>query len=322
MCNFMDQKILVGGQAVIEGVMMRVPGAYATAVRKPDGSVETERHEFQSATEKIPLLKRPVLRGMVALFESLKIGFQTLQFSADVAIRAEEEAQGKEPKRENKIFSALTMVFALALGFFLFGFLPLFITTELLSIEKKALLFNLVAGLWRIVFFLVYLWLIALMKDIQRLFQYHGAEHKTVYTFESGKELTVENTREYQTFHPRCGTSFIFIVLLASILMYALIDTVIIAVVGNITLPLRLVFHLLLLPLVAGAGYEVLKLTARHQDSWLGSSLAAPGLWLQRITTKPPTDDQLELAIIALKTAFGESYNQYIGREFIAEAVE
>lgn len=318
----MDQKILVGGQAVIEGVMMRVPGAYATAVRKPDGSVETERHEFQSATEKIPLLRRPVLRGMVALFESLKIGLQTLQFSADVAIRAEEEAQGKTPKKENKLISVLTMIFALALGFFLFGFLPLFITTELLSIEKKALLFNLVAGMWRIVFFLVYLWLISLMKDIQRLFQYHGAEHKTVYTFESGKELTVANTRDYQTFHPRCGTSFIFIVLLASILMYALIDTVIIAIVGNITLPLRLVFHLLLLPLVAGAGYEVLKLTARHQDSWLGSSLAAPGLWLQRITTKSPTDDQLELAIIALKTAFGESYDQYVGHEFIAEAVE
>ncbi len=318
----MNKKILVGGQAVIEGVMMRVPGAYATAVRKPDGSVETERHQFQSATEKMPLLKRPLLRGMVALFESLKIGLQSLQFSADVAIRAEEEAQGKEPKKENKFVSALTMVFALALGFFLFGFLPLFITTELLSIEKKALLFNLVAGVWRILFFLVYLWLISLMKDIQRIFQYHGAEHKTVFTFESGLELTPENTRHYQTFHPRCGTSFIFIVLLVSILMYAVIDTVIIGIVGNITLPLRLIFHLLLLPLVAGAGYEMLKLTARHQNSWWGRALSAPGLWLQRITTKPPSDDQIEMAIIALKTAFGDSYRDYIGQEFIAEAVD
>jgi len=318
----MNKKILVGGQAVIEGVMMRVPGAYATAVRKPDGTIETDRHEFKSATEKIPLLKRPVLRGMVALFESLKIGLSTLQFSADIAIQAEEEAQGKEHKKENRFLSGLTMAFALLLGFALFGFLPLYITTELLSIEKRAFAFNIVAGLWRIGFFLVYLWIISLMKDVQRLFQYHGAEHKIVFTFENGRELTVENSRDFKTFHPRCGTSFIFIVLLASILMFALIDTVIIAVAGNITLPMRLVFHLLMLPVVSGVGYEFLKLTARYQHTWWGRSLSAPGLWLQRITTKPPSDEQLEIAIVALKTAFGDSYNDYVGQKFVAEAVE
>lgn len=318
----MNKKILVGGQAVIEGVMMRVPGAYATAVRKPDGTIETDRHEFKSATEKIPLLKRPVLRGMVALFESLKIGLSTLQFSADIAVRAEEEAQGKEHKKENRFLSALTMAFALLLGFALFGFLPLYITTELLSIEKRAFAFNIVAGLWRIGFFLIYLWIISLMKDVQRLFQYHGAEHKIVFTFESGRELTVENSRDFKTFHPRCGTSFIFIVLLASILMFALIDTVIIVVAGNITLSMRLVFHLLMLPVVSGVGYEFLKLTARYQHTWWGRGLSAPGLWLQRITTKPPSDEQLEIAIVALKTAFGDSYNDYVGQKFVAEAVE
>ncbi|MCD6205135.1 MAG: DUF1385 domain-containing protein [Candidatus Marinimicrobia bacterium] len=318
----MNKKILVGGQAVIEGVMMRVPGAYATAVRKPDGSIVTDRHDFTSATEKHRFLKRPVLRGVVALFESLKIGLSTLQFSADIAIKAEEEAQGKEHKEENKFLSGLTMFFALVLAFGLFGFLPLYITTELLDIEKKAFAFNIVAGLWRILFFLAYLWIISLMKDVRRLFHNHGAEHKVVFTFEHGKELIVENTREYSTFHPRCGTSFIFIVLLASILMFALIDTIVIAVLGNITLPLRLVFHLLMLPLVSGVGYEFLKLTAKYQHTWWGRSLSAPGLWLQRITTRPPDDDQIEVAIVALKTAFGDSLADYAGQEFIAEAVE
>lgn len=302
--------------------MMRVPGAYATAVRKPDGSIETKRNDFSSVTEKHTLLKKPILRGIISLFESMKLGFGTLQFSADVAIQAEEEAAGKAHKEENKFLSGLTMVFALVLGFALFGFLPLFITTRLLNIEKKALAFNLVAGFWRIAFFLVYLWIISLMKDIQRIFQYHGAEHKSIYTFESGKELTVENSRAFTTFHPRCGTSFIFIVLLSSILMFALIDTVIILAIGKITLSLRLIFHLLMMPFVAGVGYEFLKLTARNQGKWWGKWLSAPGLWLQRITTKEPSDEQVEVAIKALKTAFGDAYEDYVGQTYVAEAVE
>ena len=318
----MEKKILVGGQAVIEGVMMRVPGAYATAVRKPDGSIETRRYEFNSAGDKFPLLKKPILRGITSLFESMKIGISTLQFSADVAMQAEAEANGTEPKKENAFLSGLTMFFALALGLALFGFLPLWITTKLLSIERRALAFNLVAGFWRITFFLIYLWIISLMKDIQRVFQYHGAEHKTVFTFESGRELNVENSRTFTTYHPRCGTSFIFIVLLSSILMFALIDTVVILSIGRITLALRLVFHLLMLPVVAGVGYEFLKVTARHQNTSWGKWLAAPGLWLQRITTKPPSDEQVEVAIEALKTAFGDNYGNYVGQTFVAEAVE
>ncbi|MFA4838278.1 MAG: DUF1385 domain-containing protein [Candidatus Neomarinimicrobiota bacterium] len=318
----MAQKILVGGQAVIEGVMMRVPGSYATAVRKPDGQIEIERRDFVSVTDRIPLLKKPFLRGLIALFESLKIGMGTLQFSADIAIAAEDQANGKESKPVSKLGNALMYVFAFGLAFLLFGVAPLFLTTKLLAIERKAFAFNIVAGCWRIVFFLVYLWLISLMKDVKRLFQYHGAEHKVVFAFENGRELTVENTRDFRTFHPRCGTSFIFIILLVSILMYAVIDTAIIFAIGRISLGIRIVFHLILLPLVSGVGYEFLKLTAKHQDQKWGQWLSAPGLWLQRITTQPPTDDQIEVAIEALKAAFGDKFAEYAGKKFSAEAVD
>ena len=211
---------------------------------------------------------------------------------------------------------------AFGLAFLLFGFLPLWLTTQLLNIERKALAFNLVVGAWRILFFLMYLWLISFMKDIQRLFQYHGAEHKVVFTFESGQELTVENAQPFKTYHPRCGTSFIFIVMMVGILLFALIDAVVIWGFGSISLVARLIYHLALLPLVAGIGYEFLKLSAKFQHKRFTQWLIAPGLWLQRITTKPPTDDQIEVAIAALKGAFGEHYAEFAGREYIAEAVD
>jgi len=318
----MKQKILVGGQAVIEGVMMRVPGAYATAVRKPDGNIEIARSEFKSLTERIPFLKKRVFRGIIALFESLKIGLNTLQLSADIAIKAEEEAKGKKRKSQGNFSKIITVLVAFIIGFGIFAVLPLYLTTELLDIERKAITFNIIVGLWRIVFFLIYLWAISLMKDIQTLFQYHGAEHKVVFTFEAGKNLTIENTREFKTFHPRCGTSFIFIVLLVSILMFALIDSFIILGFGSITLRLRILFHLALMPLVAGVGYEFLKLTAKYQNKSIGKWLTMPGLWLQHITTKPPSDDQVEIAIIALKAAFGDKFSDYEGKKYIAEAVD
>ncbi len=318
----MSKKILVGGQAVIEGVMMRVPGAYATAVRKPDGEIETTRTEYTPLNERYPLLKKIVLRGMIALFESFKIGFRTLQWSADIAIAAEEKARGKESKPENKFLTGLTTLFAVALALGLFVLAPLYLTTKLLAIERQALVFNLIAGGFRIVFFLLYLWIISLMKDVRRLFQYHGAEHRVVFAFERGRQLTVDNTRDFKTFHPRCGTSFIFIVLLISILMYALIDALTLWVLGTITLVIRIIFHLLLLPLVAGISYEFLKLTARHQDKPVARWLTKPGLWLQRITTQPPSDEQVETAIVALKIAFGDKFEKYVGRQYRAEAID
>lgn len=317
----MAQKILVGGQAVIEGVMMRVPGAYATAVRRPDGEIEIRRENFQSVAERIPFLKRPFLRGMISMFESLKIGLSTLQLSADIALQS--EAKDKPPaKAKDKLVTMASTIFALVLAFLLFGFLPLWLTTRLLNIERLALPFNLVVGAWRILFFLIYLWLIAQMKDVQRLFQYHGAEHKVVFTFESGREVTVENARPFKTYHPRCGTSFIFIVMMVGILLFALIDSLVIGIFGSITLGARLIYHLGLLPLVAGIGYEFLKLSARFQNRPLMNWLIAPGLWLQRITTQAPSDAQLEVAIVALKGAFGERYTEFVGREYIAKAVD
>ena len=267
-------------------------------------------------------MKKQVFRGIIALFESLKIGLNTLQLSADIAIKAEEEAKGKKRKSQGNFSKIITVLVAFIIGFGIFAVLPLYLTTELLDIERKAITFNIIVGLWRIVFFLIYLWAISLMKDIQTLFQYHGAEHKVVFTFEAGKNLTIENTREFKTFHPRCGTSFIFIVLLVSILMFALIDSFIILGFGSITLRLRILFHLALMPLVAGVGYEFLKLTAKYQNKSIGKWLTMPGLWLQHITTKPPSDDQVEIAIAALKAAFGDKFSDYEGKKYIAEAVD
>jgi uncharacterized protein YqhQ len=318
----MPEKILVGGQAVIEGVLMRVPGAYATALRLPNGSITVQRQEFQSLTERYPLLKMPILRGVIALYESLKIGLNALQMSGDLSQPpAEKQASDNNQNFQTRLVSGLTLLLAMALGVGLFAYLPLLLTTRLLAIERQALAFNLVTGFWRVGFFMMYLWLISLMKDIQRVFQYHGAEHKVIYAFENGYELTLDNVRPFSTHHPRCGTSFIFIVLLVSILLYALIDTGIMWVSGTINLQLRLIFHLLLLPIVAGIGYEFLKITSRFRKHWLARGLSAPGLWLQRITTKPPDDQQLEVSIAALKGAFGERYAEFAGRRYSAEAV-
>ena len=318
----MKKKILVGGQAVIEGVMMRVPGAYATAVRIPDGEIKTERKDHNSISDKFSILKKPIFRGMSALVESMKIGFGTLQWSANIAIEEEQKKENKEIKKEGKFATFVSTMFAFSLGIGLFIILPLFLTTKLLNIEQQAFSFNIVAGSFRIAFFLVYLWLISLMKDVKILFQYHGAEHKTVFAFEDGKDLTIENVKPFSTFHPRCGTSFIFIILIVSILMFAIIDSIVILALSEITLPMRIIFHLALFPLVSGVGYEFLKLTAKYQEKPFFAAMTKPGLWLQRITTSEPTDEQLEVAITALKTAFGDKYAEYAGQKYKAEAID
>ena len=307
-----QSRILVGGQAVIEGVMMRVPGAYAVAVRDPDGEITTMREPFSSRVEKGGWLKLPFVRGMIHLFESLKLGLATLNWSADVAYPDEEAGSAS---------GWLPVLIALVLAVGLFFVAPLWITTKLLQVEQQALTFNLVSGLVRITFFLVYLGLISLAKDVQRLFQYHGAEHKTVYTFEAGRELTVESTYDFPTQHPRCGTSFLFIVLIAAILTFAFIDTLAIALVGELSLGLRLASHLPLIPLVAGIGYEALKLTARYQHITLFRWFAKPGLWLQNITTSMPDDDQVAVAIKSLEEAFGDKLEEMTGKQYIADAI-
>jgi uncharacterized protein YqhQ len=309
-----QSRILVGGQAVIEGVMMRVPGSYAVAVRNPEGQIRTRCHDFTSIVERSRWLKLPVLRGVVHLFEAMKLGLATLNWSAEVAFP-------EETKRKNSASSVITTILAFGLALVLFFVAPLWITTRLIPLEQQALGFNLASGAIRITFFLLYLGLISLAKDVKRLFQYHGAEHKTVYAFEAGRSLTVENTRDFPTQHPRCGTSFIFIVLIAAILAFALIDTVILALTGEITLGLRLLVHLPLIPVVAGIGYEALKITAKYQHLLLFRWISLPGIWLQYITTKQPDDDQVSVALESLKVAFGDQLSDVAGHQYVADAI-
>ena len=306
--------ILVGGQAVIEGVMMRVPGAYSTAVRDPDGKIHTNRHDFESITNRKPHLKKPIIRGAVSLFEAMKMGFQTLQWSADIAMPEESE-------NVNPIVDALMTLVSITLAICLFFAAPIALTTWLFDKDQDPFVFNIISGALRIFFFLVYLILISLLSDVKRLFQYHGAEHKTVYNFESGKSLNIKTAQEFPTQHPRCGTSFMFIIMIVAILSFAVLDSILMLFVGEIQVWMRLIMHIPFMPLVAGIGYEVLKLTAKHRENILFRMLAQPGLWLQNITTKQPDDTQVEVAIAALESAFGENLDQYSGKIFVAEAI-
>ena len=245
----------------------------------------------------------------------MKLGYSTLQWSADIAAPPE-----NPNKKQSKVSDIFTTIFSVGLAVSLFLILPMWITTNFLNVEKDALWFNLISGGFRIAFFVIYLALISLLKDVRRLFQYHGSEHRVVYNFESGKELTIQNSQSFPTQHPRCGTSFLFIVLLSAILIFAVVDTVIISVIGTISLPIRLLFHIPVIPIVSGIGYEVIKLTAR-KESLLFRILRKPGLWLQHITTSHPEDEMVEVAITALKSAFGDEYENMTGKEYKAEAI-
>ena len=311
----MKPSILVGGQAVIEGVMMRVPGAYATAARDPEGKIHVERHEFKSITEKSKIWNKPIFRGMAGLFEAMKMGMSTLQWSADIAMPEEKD------KKPNPIVETLSTVFAIGFALTLFMITPMWLTTKLLDVEREAVAFNIVSGIFRITFFIIYLILISLMKDVSRLFQYHGAEHRVVYNFESGKNVDILNAQSFPTQHPRCGTSFMFIVLLSAIIIFSIIDSIIISIIGEISLPIRLLAHLPMIPLVTGLSYEVIKITARKGDSLIFRILRAPGLWLQNITTRKPEDRMVEVAIVALKEAFGDKFDEMQGKEYVAEAI-
>ena len=308
----MKPSILVGGQAVIEGVMMRVPGSYATAVRDPNGEIHIQKEDFTSITESSSFWSKPIFRGMASLYESMKMGMKTLNYSADIAMPEEEP--------QSKFAEFVSTVFAISLAVFLFMIAPMWVTTTIFDIEKDAFWFNLVSGGFRILFFIIYLLIISLLSDVKRLFQYHGAEHRVVYNFESGKDVNVKNAQAFPTQHPRCGTSFLFIVLLSAILVFALVDTLVISALGTISLPLRLLFHLPLIPFVSGIGYELIKLSSKR-NSLVFRILKKPGLWLQNITTKNPEDEMVEVSIEALEKAFGDRYDEMLGKEYTAEAI-
>lgn len=300
----------VGGQAVLEGVMMRAPGSVATAVRRANGDIVVKQEKYVSVVEKYKILKLPVLRGAVGLIDMMYLGIKTLNYSAEIAMHDLELAEGgKNGKERKKGQSSLaligTLIFALALGIGIFFVIPIVLTTKIFEFEQNALAFNLTAGLIRITILLGYLSAIVLSKEIQRLFQFHGAEHKTVFAFELSSSLDPENVLKHSRFHPRCGTSFLLIVMFVAILAFSLLDALVISLVGTMTMLTRLLTHLPFIPVVGGLSYEVIKFSAKHTTTWWGKLLIAPGLWLQRITTREPDISQAEVAVVALKCALG-----------------
>ncbi len=291
-----EKKIMVGGQAVMEGVLMRSPDSYAVAVRRPNGDIVVKKEPFQTVTKRFKFLGLPILRGGVILVEALILGVKALSFSGDVAMEEENKKNGKDVSQKSiweKLWMTLTVVFSFALGLALFFYVPLLLT-DLFHFES-GFIFNLVDGAFRLIFFLAYIYLISLWKEIRRVFEYHGAEHKSVYTFENKKELVVEQARPFTTLHPRCGTSFLLIVMLVSILVFMLLGK-------PDTVAERLV-RLAFVPLIGGISYEFIRLSEKASKNPISRLFVLPGLWLQKITTKEPDDTQLEVALVALRCA-------------------
>ena len=318
----MKTSILVGGQAVIEGVMMRVPGAYATALRLKNGEIISKRFDFTSIIERYKMKNYFIIRGFLHLYESMKIGYQTLDWSADIYESENNNSKKNKESILNTFFEKLVSIFSIVLSIGIFLGLPLYFSSILIPNNTNSpFYFNIISGIIRITIFLVYLILISQLNDVKRLFQYHGAEHKTVYNFESGKELNIKNAQKFSTLHPRCGTSFIFIIMIVTIFSYTILDSIALLFIDNLNFSIRLIMHLLCLPLVAGIGYEVLKFLSNKQHILIFKYLSKPGLLLQNITTKEPDDLQLEIAIYALKTAFDNKIDQFKGKKYTAESI-
>lgn len=302
-----QESALLGGQAVLEGVMMRSPRAFAVAVRRPDGSLAILGEKVLGWSARMPLLKLPVLRGAATLIQSLALGTRALNFSAEQAFpepaSSGTSTAGAPAATDSKSGSDwgiwLSLGLALILGVALFFLLPLGLTQwvrHYLPELGGGVWFNLVEGLIRMLIFLGYMLAIALMPDIKRLFRYHGAEHKVVFAYEGRRGMDVPTVQTYSTFHPRCGTSFLLIVMLVSVVVFSLIP-------ADWSLPAKAASRLILVPLIAGASYEVIRLTARRHTTWWAKLVMAPGLWLQRITTGPPDDAMVEVALAAFDRA-------------------
>lgn len=325
------EETLVGGQAVLEGVMMRSPHAWAIACRKPSGEVVTMSELLERPSEKHKWMAWPIVRGVMTLGYAMSLGYRALRFSANVAIEdamqddaqsaptttqggsdalvgptgqspAVAAAQTKAQAREKAAtlsnwVAGVNIVLSLAFFIFMYKYLPLLAATELKKLDPALggrIAFNLVDGGIRLILFLLFIWGVSLWKDIRRVYQYHGAEHKTVFAFEDGKPLETTEVQKYSTYHPRCGTSFLMTVMLISIGFYMLIPYT--------TFWARFASRIVLLPLIAGVSYEIIRFAAKHRGS-LFALMTAPGLWLQRITTQPPSDEMAQCAITALDQA-------------------
>jgi len=297
------EETLVGGQAVLEGVMMRSPHAWGIAVRKPSGEIAAHSEPLERPSEKHKWMGWPVMRGVMTLGQAMSLGFRALRFSANVALEEVPTATSGTPDKPAKKLeisgwmAGVNIAFSIAFFIFMYKYLPLLATTELKRVNPvfgQQIVFNLVDGLIRIGMFLLFVWGVSLWKDIRRVYEYHGAEHKTVFAFENGDPLETAAVQKYSTYHPRCGTSFLMTVMIISMVVYMFIPVH--------TFWARFAIRIALLPLILGVSYEIIRFAAKHRGS-LFALMTAPGLWLQRITTQPPDDTQVECAILALDEA-------------------
>ncbi|MFH1428221.1 MAG: DUF1385 domain-containing protein [Candidatus Margulisiibacteriota bacterium] len=277
---------VAGGQAVIEGVMMRHSNKIATAVRNPQKEIIIDEQDYIPITKRFKILGLPFIRGFVNLADMMRIGIKTLMFSADIAL-------AEENKTQNKFELPITIITSIGFALLLFVVFPAFCFSILKQYIASTLLLNLVEGCIRMGVFLVFLLSTLFMEDMRRVFMYHGAEHKTVYAWENGQELTIENIKKYSTRHPRCGTSFLLVVMVISVLTFALL--------GRPDFLHRVLYKILLLPVVSGISYEILRFSGKYRHWKWVQAISWPGLLLQKITTREPTDDQIEVAIEAMK---------------------
>jgi uncharacterized protein YqhQ len=287
-----DRYAPIGGQAVIEGVMMRSPKRVATAVRMPDGSIQIKSREYVSLSRRFPILGLPVLRGAVVLIESLRIGVEALAFSAEVAVTEEKD----KPEKERRFGTlglgmGFTVLISFVMGFGIFFWLPLKLTD--LTGVRDPLTYNLIDGGIRLVFFMFYIVGIGFWGEMRRVFQYHGAEHKTIHNLESGRELEPDTAQSMSRFHPRCGTSFLFLVVIVSFIVFAFLGR-------PDTIQAR-ALRFALIPVIAGLSFEIIRLAGAHYEKPWVRWLSEPGLKLQRLTTREPSRDMLEVAIAALR---------------------
>lgn len=281
-----EPSLAFGGQAVMEGVMMRSKDHMVVCVRQPNNEIATKTEELHSLSEKYRFLKLPFLRGILALFETLYAGIKGIYFSANAAFGDEDEEESLNPKE-----IAVVVAVAICLSILLFSVTPFFLTS-LLNLGG-GVLFNIAEGVVRLSFLLAYLAAVSLVGDFKRIFQYHGAEHTAINAYEAGVELNVENARKYSRFHARCGTSFLLIVTLISILFFSIMP--------RADYLVRLSYRVVLIPVISAVSYELLKLSDRYRDSRIMKVLVAPGLALQHLTTRQPDDDMIEVAIKAVK---------------------
>ncbi|MBU8871042.1 MAG: DUF1385 domain-containing protein [Gemmatimonadales bacterium] len=308
--------LAVGGQALIEGVMMRSPEYLAMAVRTPDKRIVIRKKTFKSIIRKLPFLNIPVVRGGIHLIETMGLGIDALMFSADQAISEDRIEEKKNSIRDTMLMWG-TVAFSFVLSLGLFFYLPILLTDLVVGEEEGSVVWNIVDGIFRVVLFILYLWGVSKLPDMARVFEYHGAEHKSIHAFENGKSLDADGARSFTTLHPRCGTSFLFFVMLISIVVFSFVGR-------PESIPDRLQ-RLAFVPLIGGLAYEAIKLSGKFSKAWFLKPVIWPGLMLQKITTSPPDDDQLTVSMAALKavlTPEGEGFKERVYYDMPAESGE